>query len=1090
MRVVLGLVGALLLAAAGLAAPVELEPETHERLDAGERQRVIVEFAIPALDYARERNASDGEIEAIIDDVRDRVLASAFGRPAGMMATLETPEPQGPVLVRAFRYTPAAAMVLSAAELNALAREPGVSRIIEDRLDAPLLDQSVSEIGGTDLHQRGFDGTGTAIAILDTGVDLQHGMFVGRAVASACFSSTVSGQSTSFCPSGVPQAIGGQAGDNCEAPLINGNSGILDCFHGSHVAGIALGSSIFSEGAQNLQISGVAPGSQLVAVQVFSRFTGAQYCGSAPACALSYVSDQIAALEWIYSERSNHPFVAVNMSLGGGEYRDACLDDPRREIITALRSADIATVVATGNDGFRGAISAPACIPESVAVSAFGNYPNIGFWGDLTAPGTDILSAYPSPADEGGNYAAIATGTSMAAPHVAGAFALLRQMYPEAGIDQAEAALMTTGATYIRVDRAADGLAGHAGNRIGALALSSAGQIRFFHRQFDDSSSLYRDITITNSSATAADWALESNQNWLTLRLVGEEETALLLSGTLEAGASAIVRIEPVISLISVYELGASIEISSSSSTTSITLPVRMLVRPPLPANDNFVDALELNPAGRTTAFIDNRDATTEPGEPAHAGVQPIGTQWWLLTPDRNGVYNIRVSPGDYDGVAAVYRGNALNSLALVAQSNSAPDNPKHAEITLPVTAGVTYRIVSGSDGEDETGQGFLFIRTEPDVPANDQISEAQRISGARGRLRVDMQAATRTSDEEGRPGITIWYRWTAPRNGNFAFFAHEGRTAQYVDLFDGPDQAVQRGEVTPDVAYNGTRVTVEQGEELYIGLRARGLRQSPIEFAWHPADEQGLPVRAAVLPSSRVVRLGDWATAFVTLINPASFGQTLTGCRILPPAMFGGGFHFQTTDPASNTLTGTRDAPVTIGPGQSQSFVVSIQSPQNEAMDFDMEFVCDGAAAAVATPVSAFWLATSDVPRPDLLYIAATASGNGILDLEPGGTRAFAVAVVNAGEPGRASIGTYSTIGTNATIRMCETDPTNGQCVSDRERSLFLEMDRNQVRTFTVFVGLTPDAVVPFDPANSRVGLQFGNSNDAGVASVAVRTQ
>src|SRR5204863_9176946 len=96
----------------------------------------------------------------------------------------------------------------------------------------PVEARTVSLVQGDQVWDVGYDGSGTVIAVLDTGVDSTHPFLAGKVVEEACYSSTVAGVSQSFCPSGQPTQIG--AGSAVRCPL-------SDCVHGTHVAGIAAG---------------------------------------------------------------------------------------------------------------------------------------------------------------------------------------------------------------------------------------------------------------------------------------------------------------------------------------------------------------------------------------------------------------------------------------------------------------------------------------------------------------------------------------------------------------------------------------------------------------------------------------------------------------------------------------------------------------------------------------------------------------------------------------------------------------------------------------------------------------------------------
>ena len=340
--------------------------------------------------------------------------------------------------VKSYAFVPLVAMQVDENALMHLMESPHIVEIVEDEAVPPALMDSVPLIGADNAWSIGYNGDGYAIVILDTGVDLDHPFFSGKIVAGACFSSNVQGRSETLCPDGSQKQIGIAAGDDCDLS-------ISGCGHGTHVAGIAAGSGISPLG----EISGVARDADIIAVQVFSKFMKSDDCGVSPVpCVRTYTSDQISALEWAYDLRNTYTIASVNMSLGGGSSTTPCDYDIRKPFIDNLRSVNIATVVSSGNNGHIHALSYPACISTAISVGSttkadqVSSFTNSAAFLDLLAPGSSIYSAVP------GGFGT-KSGTSMAAPHVAGAWAVIREFDPGLNVAGVLQKLIDTGVSVL-----------------------------------------------------------------------------------------------------------------------------------------------------------------------------------------------------------------------------------------------------------------------------------------------------------------------------------------------------------------------------------------------------------------------------------------------------------------------------------------------------------------------------------------------------------------------------------------------------------------------------------------------------------------
>ena len=392
-----------------------------ERLARDGRVRVIAELKVSTGDHVPEgRLAAQVALQqrAAIRDAAVRAIAAARLRSTSV--------------IRRYRSVPYLTLDVGHDELQALQSSPDVVRVLSDDIVRPVLAESVPLIQADQAWQSGYDGAGTVIAVVDTGVDAYHPFLTGKVVEEACYSSTVAGTSNTVCPNGLDEQIGPGAAAPCALP---------DCIHGTHVAGIAAGSG--ATGGQ--PFSGVAKSAQLMAVQVASTVIDSESCGGAPPCSGAFTSDIIAALEHVYDTAASRNIVAVNLSLGGGSFTQPCSDSPYKPAIDNLRSIGVVSIIASGNSGSPWSLASPACVPSAVSVGSVSKGDGVSWFSDvssflsLLAPGESINSSVP------GAGFSVLSGTSMAAPHVSGGWALIRQAAPAADVADILDALRTTG---------------------------------------------------------------------------------------------------------------------------------------------------------------------------------------------------------------------------------------------------------------------------------------------------------------------------------------------------------------------------------------------------------------------------------------------------------------------------------------------------------------------------------------------------------------------------------------------------------------------------------------------------------------------
>lgn len=345
---------------------------------------------------------------------------------------------------RAYRHrsVPFLVMDVDASQLEALAAMPEVTDIQEDMLLQGTLAQSVPLVRANESWAAGAAGADWAVAVLDNGVLNTH-PFVRQAIVSeACYSTHAPDQGYfSLCPGYLEGSTAAGAASNCTSPVF----GKWACRHGTHVAGIAAGDG--RDAGQSF--SGVARDAGIVAIQVFSWL--------APrASTFAFLSDINRGLERVLELKDGGmQIAAASLSVGGDVFTTPCDAElaSTKALIDTLRSREVATVIASGNNGRTNGVTLPGCISSAVTVGAtwdavvgtkgevdkVANFSNNAGFVDLLAPGASILSSVPATTYTN------AAGTSMATPHVSGCWTLLKSASPGATVSQIEAALELTG---------------------------------------------------------------------------------------------------------------------------------------------------------------------------------------------------------------------------------------------------------------------------------------------------------------------------------------------------------------------------------------------------------------------------------------------------------------------------------------------------------------------------------------------------------------------------------------------------------------------------------------------------------------------
>jgi len=278
-------------------------------------------------------------------------------------------------------------------------------------------------INAQSVWDQGFTGEGTTVAIIDQGVNLNHPYFVGQIIDGYCF---VEATSSFRCPNGSLEQSGVEAASQRK---IGSQFSTED--HGNMVAGIVAGNPT------NEAPGGIAPGSDILMANVDLTLSGI-----------------LAGLRYVDQRKEELNIVALSMSWGG-YFQEIprewlrCDTNPELQqmaaVLSSLRKGGVIPFASAGNTPTLDIATSlfPSCLKDAVAVGSV-NQANDVSWYVTMSDKVEIVAPDYTISANTFSYAR-SSGTSAAAPLVAGSYALLRQAFPNHGAEQVLSAIKASG---------------------------------------------------------------------------------------------------------------------------------------------------------------------------------------------------------------------------------------------------------------------------------------------------------------------------------------------------------------------------------------------------------------------------------------------------------------------------------------------------------------------------------------------------------------------------------------------------------------------------------------------------------------------
>jgi outer membrane protein assembly factor BamB len=253
------------------------------------------------------------------------------------------------------------------------------------------------------------------------------------------------------------------------------------------------------------------------------------------------------------------------------------------------------------------------------------------------------------------------------------------------------------------------------------------------------------------------------------------------------------------------------------------------------PFHDDFADRARL--AGNIVkSRSSSHNATTESGESAHAG-RLSRSLWYTWVAPSSGIVSVDTRGSEGDTQLAIYTGDNLSSLSLIADNDNDAAGFLSSRATFTAVVDTTYQIAV-----DNTAAGMVILNLVS-AQANDAFDSAQLLDGDAPLVTTTNASAT-SEPGEPRPvsaanGKTLWYRWEAPATGTFQVSAYSATTDPALAVYTGSSvNALTTIGFNDDAGINGANINAlvefqaTEGTEYHIALDSLGSESGEITLS------------------------------------------------------------------------------------------------------------------------------------------------------------------------------------------------------------------------------------------------------------------